>query len=100
MSANSRQASRRDKCPHDRRSTPWEVVTIDFICGFAPVKESTHTAVVVVTDKFTRQNPPPQLPPQPTASETVKFFLEMVVARHGLLRLIISDRGSQFESLL
>ena len=34
---------------------PWEVVTIDFVCGFAPIKESKHTAVVIVTDKFTRQ---------------------------------------------
>ena len=79
---------------------PWEVVTIDFMCGFAPVKGTKHTAVVVVTDKFTRQIHLRSCPHNPTASETVQFFLEMVVARHGLPRLIISDRGSQFESLL
>ena len=79
---------------------PWEVVTIDFLCGFAPAKQTKHTSIVVITDKFTRQIHLRSCPLNPSASETVQYFLEMVVARHGLPRLIISDRGSQFESIL
>ena len=79
---------------------PWEVVTIDFLCGFAPAKQTKHTSIVVITDKFSRQIHLRSCPLNPSASETVQYFLEMVVARHGLPRLIISDRGSQFESLL
>ena len=79
---------------------PWEVVTIDFLCGFAPAKQTKHTSIVVITDKFTRQIHLRSCPLTPSASETVQYFLEMVVARHGLPRLMISDRGSQFESVL
>ena len=78
----------------------WEIVTIDFLCGFAPAKQTKHTSIVVITDKFTRQIHIRSCPLNPSAKETVQYFLEMVVARHGLPRLIISDRGSQFESLL
>ena len=76
------------------------MVTIDFLCGFAPAKQTRHTSIVVITDKYTRQIHLRSCPLNPSASDTVQYFLEMVVARHGLPRLIISDRGSQFESAL
>ena len=79
---------------------PWEVVTIDFMCGFAPAKGTKHTSVVVITDKFSQQIHLRSCPLNPSAQDTVQYVLEMVVARHGLPRLIISDRGSQFESVL
>ena len=79
---------------------PWEIVTIDFIYGLALARQTKHTSIVVITDKFTRQIHLRSCLLNPSAKETVQYFLEMVVARHGLPRLIISDRGSQFESLL
>ena len=79
---------------------PWEVVTIDFLCGFVPAKQTKHTSIVVITDKFTQQIHLRSCPLNPSAQDTVQYFLEMVVSRHGLPRLIISDRGSQFESAL
>ena len=79
---------------------PWEVVTIDFLCGFTPARSTKHTSIVVITDKFTRQIHLRSCPLNPSAQETVQYFLDMVVARHGLPRLLISDRGSQFESVL
>ena len=30
----------------------WEVMTIDFIYGFAPTKGIKHTSVIIITDKF------------------------------------------------
>ena len=44
---------------------PWEIVTIDFICGFASARQTKHTSVVVITDKFTRQVHLRSCPPQP-----------------------------------
>ena len=79
---------------------PWEIVTIDFLCGFAPAKQTKHMSIVVITDKFTRQIHICSCPLNLSAKETVQYFLEIVVARHRLPRLIISDRSSQFESLL
>ena len=73
---------------------PWEVVTIDFLCGFAPAKQTRHTSIIVITNKFIWQVYLRSCPLNPSASDTVQYFLEMVVARHGLPRLIISDRGS------
>ena len=79
---------------------PWEVVTVDFLCGFAPAKQTKHTSIIVITDKFSRQIHLRSCSLNPSARDTVQLFLEMVLARHGLPRLIISDRGSQFESAL
>ena len=79
---------------------PWEVVTIDFLCGFAPAKQTKHTSIVVITNKFTRQIHLRSCPLNPSAQETAQYFVEMVLSRYGLPRLIISDRGSQFESAL
>ena len=33
---------------------PWEVVTIDFLCRFAPARHTKHTSIMIITDKFTR----------------------------------------------
>ena len=79
---------------------PWEVVTIDFVCGFAPTHSQKHTSCMVGTDKFTRQVHFRSCRNNPSAAETTQMFLEMVVARHGMPSLIISDRGHQFESTL
>ena len=71
---------------------PWEVVTIDFIYGFASAKGTKHTSVVVITRQvFTTDLPPFMLPLNPSAQDTVQYILEMVAARHRLPCLIISD---------
>ena len=70
------------------------------MCGLAPARQTKHTSIVVITDKFTRQIHLCSCSLNSSAKETVQYFLEIVVARHGLPRLIISDRGSQFELLL
>ena len=79
---------------------PWEVVTIDFLCGFAPATHTKHTSYIVITDKHTRQIHLRSCILNPTAAETAQMFMEMVVCKHGLPKLIISDRGTQFDSTL
>ena len=50
---------------------PWEIVTIDFMCGFAPARQTKHTSVAVITDKFTRQVHLHSCPLNLSAKETV-----------------------------
>ena len=76
-------------------------MTIDFLCGFAPAKQTKHMSIIVITDKFTWQIHLRSCSLELfCARYRSSTFLEMVVSRHRLPRLIISDRGSQFESAL
>ena len=81
-------------------STPWEVVTIDFVSGFAPSVRSRHTACCVVCDRFTRMIHVEPCRDHATARETVGMILRMIISRHGCPRVILSDRGTQFDSEL
>ena len=75
-------------------------MTVDFLCGFILAKQTKHTSIIVITDKFSQQIYLRSCSLNPSARDTVQLFLEMVLTRYGLPRLIISDRGSQFESAL
>ena len=81
-------------------NTPGSIITLDFMSGLAPADPTTHTALLAITDRFTRMvwliGCPDHLP----AEKTVQLLLQHVVARYGLPQLIISDRGPQFESTL
>ena len=81
-------------------SAPWEVVTIDFVSGFAPSVRARHTACCVVCDRFTHIIHIEPCRDHATARETVGMILRMIIARHGCPRVILSDRGTQFDSEL
>ena len=78
---------------------PWEVVTIDFVSGFAPTKRK-HTAICVMCDRFTRMVHCESCHDHATAKETAHIVMRQVFARHGCPRIILSDRGTQFDSEL
>ena len=77
---------------------PWEVVTINFLSGFAPAPRTRHTACCVICDRFSRMIHIVACRNHCTAQETVNMVLRMVFALHGCPRLIVSDRGTQFDS--
>ena len=79
---------------------PWEVITVDFVSGFTPSIRSRHTACCVVCDRFTRMIHLESCRDHATAHEAVGMMLRMVISRHGCPRLVISDRGTQFDSEL
>ena len=79
---------------------PWEVITVDFVSGFAPSVQNRFTACCVVCDRFTRMIHVELCRDHATAQETVGMMLRMVISRHGCPRVIISDRGTQFDSEL
>ena len=79
---------------------PWEVVTMDFLSGLTLSVLGKWEGCVVVCDRFTRMMHVKECPTHPTAEEAAKLFLELVVSRHRVPVKIITDRGTQFESVL
>ena len=78
---------------------PWEIVTVDFVSGFTPTARK-HTAICVICDRFTRMMHAETCKDHATAKETAKIMIKRLFADHGCPRVIISDRGTQFDSEL
>ena len=79
---------------------PWEVVTIDFLSGFVLSIPGGWEGYVVVCDRFSRMMHMKECSTHPTAKEAALLFMQLVVRAHGMPRKVISDRGTQFESIL
>ena len=79
---------------------PWEVVTMDFLCGLQPAAQMGHSAMLVMCDRFSRQVIARGCDDHLRAEDTVDMVMEFVVLEYGLPRLFITDRGPQFESTL
>ena len=79
---------------------PWEVVTMDFMSGLTPSSPGGWKGCVVVCDRFTRMMHVKECNTHPTANEAARLFIQLVVRAHGIPQKILTDRGTQFESLL
>ena len=79
---------------------PWEMVTLDFLSGFTPSIPGRWEGCVVVYDRFSKMMHVKECSVYPTAKEVALLFLHLVFRAYGLPRCILSDRGSQFDSLL
>ena len=78
---------------------PWEVVTVDFVSGFIPTARK-HTAICVFCDRFTRMMHAEPCKDHATAKDTAKIMIRRLFAAHSCPRVLISDRGTQFDSEL
>ena len=79
---------------------PWEVVTMDFLSGLMPSRPGGWKGCVVVCDRFSRMIHVKECSTHPTAKEAAQLFVQWVVRSHGIPCKIITDRGTQFESVL
>ena len=79
---------------------PWEMVTLDFLSGFTLSIPGRWEGCIVICDRFLKMMYVWECSVYPTAKEAVLLFLQLVFRAHGLPRCILSDRGSQFNSLL
>ena len=72
----SKIARMKDQAPicYIEAQYPWEVITIDFISGFAPTKRK-HTAVCVICDRFTRMVHMESCMDHATAKDTAKIAI-------------------------
>ena len=91
---------RKDEGPYKpiMAGNPWEVVTVDFVSGFMPSIKGRYTACCVVCDRFTRMIHLEPCRDHASAKETVGIMMRLLISRHGCPRVIISDRGTQFDS--
>ena len=78
---------------------PWEVVTVDFVSGFAPTRRK-HTAICVICDRFSRMMHAEPCHDHATAKDTARILIRRLFAPHGCPRVLLSDRGTQFDSEL
>ena len=75
----------------------WTELSIDFITGLAP--SNTYTNILVVTDRLSKSIiavPMKEI----RAIDVAQKLLEQVFQHHGLPTAIVSDRGSQFVSMM
>jgi hypothetical protein len=79
---------------------PWQVMTIDFV-GPLPMTPDFFDTILVVTDKFSKRGHFIPTTKHVTSEKTARLILEHVVKYHAAIPgAIISDRGTQFTSLL
>jgi hypothetical protein len=83
--------------PIDSGRTPFEQIALDFI-GPLPRSQSGKTYALVVSDYFTRW-PEFYAVASQDAETTAKCVVDWI-SRYGCPRIIISDQGAAFESVL
>ncbi|GJP41373.1 hypothetical protein CLOM_g1045 [Closterium sp. NIES-68] len=76
---------------------PWQVVSLDFITTLPPTT-SSHDAILVVIDKFSKMRH--FIPTHTTArtEETAQLFVRHIISQHGIPTTLISDRDPKFTS--
>ena len=78
--------------------SPFEIVGID-LCGPYPETDSGDRYLFTLTDHFSSW--PEAFPIKNKSAETIaEVLLEKVIPRHSCPRLIISDRGTEFNNSL
>ena len=102
---------RRAKAPRDGyhgklrpipiEAKPWQDVSLDFVTGLPD--SSGYNAILMVVDRFSKMHhyiPCVAGDEGTSAEETAKLLIRNVWKLHGLPKIMISDRGPQFVSLV
>ncbi|XP_015279897.1 PREDICTED: retrotransposon-like protein 1, partial [Gekko japonicus] len=77
-------------------SSPWEIISMDFIVDLP--RSHGHSCIFVVVDLLTKMAHFVPCPKIPTGPETAQLYLHHIFRLHGAPAQIISDRGPQFSS--
>ena len=75
----------------------WSELSVDFITGLAPSKDCT--SIMVVTDRLSKSIIDVPMK-ESRAIDVAQTLLEHIFQHHGLSTAIVSDRGTQFVSML
>ena len=75
----------------------WERASVDLITHLPPTKQG-HTAIVVFVDTLSKMVHFAPAWDDMGSEEFANLFMREIFRRHGLLRQIVSDRGSIFTS--
>ena len=85
--------------PLEIADAPFSVIAIDFLGPFNPASRKGNSNIMVVADYLTKWFEAIPLPDQ-TAFTTSKALIKHIVSRHGLPKAILTDKGSNFTSIL
>jgi hypothetical protein len=77
---------------------PGEIIALDF-SGPIPISAMGNKWIIVGTDAFTKYAEVRAFPTD-KLEDVVKFYVENIVCRFGVPKVLLSDRGSQFRSQL
>jgi transposase InsO family protein len=95
--ANSKSTLRAYLHPHELANAPFQVIGIDILGPITPESDHRNKHILVITDYFSRWAEAVALKDQ-KALTTAQCVFDKVVARHGMPKAIVSDRGTNFTS--
>ena len=75
----------------------WDKLGMDFITGL-PRTRSGYDSIWVVVDRLTKVAHFIPVKTTYTSAKLAKIYMTRIVCLHGVLRSIVSDRGTQFTS--
>lgn len=78
--------------------SPWQRIAIDIIGPIQPVSDANNRFIVVCQDYFSKWIVVQAFRSVDT-EVIMTFLMDQVMTKHGFVREIVSDQGSQFESL-
>jgi IS30 family transposase len=75
----------------------WEEIGMDFIVGL-PRTQAGYDSIWVIVDRFTKVAHFIPVKTTYSGAKLAELYMSRIVCLHGVLRNIVSDRGSQFTS--
>ena len=77
---------------------PWQIVTMDFVTGLPPARRGSNEQILVIIDKFSKYVCLEPCPASMDAGATAAVVIKRVVRDFGIPRVVLTDRGPQFDS--
>ena len=79
---------------------PWQIITMDFVGGFAPGILTGNTMCLVIVDKFSKYIILESVPATVDAEQTADILMKRMITQFGIPEKVITDRGPQFAANL
>ena len=79
---------------------PWQIVTMDFVGGFAPGRLTGNNMCLVMVDKFSKYIILESVPETVDSEQTANILIKRLISQFGIPEKIITDRGPQFSANL
>ena len=81
--------------PLDIPSWKWEDISMDFIVGLPPTSKG-YDSIWVIVDRLTKSAHFLPVKTRYSSHQYAEIYMAQIVSLHGVPKIIISDRGSQF----
>ena len=77
---------------------PWEIINMDFVTGLPPAGDKGYNTCLVVVDRLSRRSRFIPAHKEVDAQGCALLFWKTIISKHGLPRIIISDRDPKFTA--